>query len=477
MISEPLWKAEDVIRITRGSCLHEQAWQARGVAIDSRMVVPGDLFIALKGPIHDGHDYVAEAFAAGAVAAIVSHQPLRTTPDCTMIFVEDTFMALQDLGSAGRKRTKAKIVAVTGSVGKTSTKEMLRLSLKAVGKTYANPGSYNNHWGVPLSLANLPADAEYGVFELGMNHAGEMEDLSRQVRPDIAVITTIEAVHLEFFTSVEAIADAKAEIFKGMTKQGIAILNKDNPYYARLADAAKKQGIKKILSFAQGDKADATLLDCALTREGSAVNAMLMGYNIHYAIGAPGMHLVQNSLAAILTAAIASNQKDACASALARYTPPQGRGIQLTLSLPTGGTFTLIDDSYNASPVSVEAAINVLGSRIPSRGGRRFLILGDMLELGTSSAQLHSELAHKIEAVKIDGVFCCGPMMHHLYDALPYDLRYGYAPDSAQLIPYIVTKIYEDDIITIKGSKSMNMGIIIEALKNMHQTSAEQMVG
>ena len=249
MIPSPLWTAEEIIRAVRGHCLQEQNWNATGVSIDSRFLVKGDVFIALQGPVHDGHDHVAAAFAAGAAAAIVSRQPAQTPGDSPLIFVEDTFVALQDLGRAGRDRAQGKIIAVTGSVGKTSTKEMLRLSLSAVGKTYANRGSFNNHWGVPLALASLPADAAYGVFELGMNHAGELAALSALARPDIALITTIEAVHLEFFASTEAIADAKAEIFDGMQETGIVVLNRDNPHSARLASAAKSKGIKKILYF------------------------------------------------------------------------------------------------------------------------------------------------------------------------------------------------------------------------------------
>jgi len=465
MTDKPLWQAEDVVRALRGRCLHEQSWKAHGISIDSRTTAPGDLFIALQGPTHDGHDHVAAAFASGASAALVARQPSQVPPDAPLVFVDDTLLALHELGRAGRARAKGKIIAVTGSVGKTSTKEMLRLALGAVGKTFANPGSFNNHWGVPLSLACMPPDADYGVFEMGMNHAGELAALSLLVRPDIALITTIEAVHLEFFASTEQIADAKAEIFQGMSENGIVILNRDNPHYARLASAAKTRGIKKILSFAKDTKADAHLVDCALTSEGSAINATISGYNIHYSIGAPGLHLVQNSLAALLAASLASGKVDECAMALSHYKPPKGRGVQQTVALADGGSFILIDESYNASPASVRASIRVLAHASPSVGGRRLLVLGDMRELGATSPALHTGLVPAIAEAKIDSVFCCGEMMHHLYEALPAPLRGGYALDSAALVPLVMQAVHANDVVTVKGSNSMKLSLIIDALK------------
>ncbi len=473
-MKQALWQAEDVLRSVRGSCLHEQAWKANGVSIDSRTVQKGDLFIALQGPLHDGHDHVAAAFEAGAVAALVSRQPSNAMPDAPLLFVDDTFLALHELGRAGRARATGKIIAVTGSVGKTSTKEMLRVALSAVGHTYANPGSFNNHWGVPLSLACLPPDADFGVFEMGMNHAGELADLSLLVRPDIAIITTIEAVHLEFFASTEAIADAKAEIFQGMKENGTVILNRDNAHFARLQSAAKARGIKNILSFSQ-KKGDAVLVDCALTAEGSAVNATIDGYNIHYSIGAPGMHLVQNSLAALLAASIASGKADECAMALSHYKPPKGRGVSQKISLGERGTFTLIDESYNASPASVRAALRVLGNIIPARAGKRLLVLGDMRELGETSPSLHAELTPAIMDAKIDSVFCCGEMMQYLYNALPQNLRGGYADDSAALAPLVTASIQPDDVISVKGSNSIRLSLVIDALKAL-DTSTHQKI-
>jgi UDP-N-acetylmuramoyl-tripeptide--D-alanyl-D-alanine ligase len=475
MTGDILWQAEEVVRAVHGRCLHEQTWGARGVSIDSRTVTAGDLFIALKGPVHDAHDHVAAAFAAGASAAIVARQPKQVPADAPLIFVNDTMEALQALGRAARARAKCPIICVTGSVGKTSTKEMLRIALGAIGNTYANQGSYNNHWGAPLSLANMPLDAEYGVFELGMNHAGEMAALSLLAKPDMALITNIEAVHLEFFASTEAIADAKAEIFDGMSEGGTVILNRDNPHYARLAAAAKNRGIKKILSFGRDSKSDARLIDCAVTVEGCAVNATIMGYNIHYAIGAPGLHLVENSLGALLAASLVSGKVDASAGALSHYKPPKGRGVTMSITLAEGGTLTLIDESYNASPASVRATIRVLAQISPRQGGRRILVLGDMRELGTTAPALHAALAPAIVEARIDSVFCCGEMMRHLYEALPEAIRGAHAPDSAILAPAVAEAVHAGDVLSIKGSKSMEMGRVIEALKALGAAPSQKM--
>ncbi|MDR3450626.1 MAG: UDP-N-acetylmuramoylalanyl-D-glutamyl-2,6-diaminopimelate--D-alanyl-D-alanine ligase [Alphaproteobacteria bacterium] len=465
MAGKILWRAEDVLRSVHGRCLHEQSWSASGVSIDSRTIKPGDLFIAIVGPEQDGHDHVASAFANGAAAALVSRQPSQVPPDAPLIMVDDTFAALHLLGKAGRARAKGKIIAVTGSVGKTSTKEMLRLALGAVGETYANPGSLNNHWGAPLSLANLPPDAAYGVFELGMNHVGELSALAKLAQPHVALVTAIEAVHLEFFASTEAIADAKAEIFEGLVEGGIAILNRDSPHYARLAASAKACGIKKILSFGADGKSDARMADCAETHEGSAVHAVILGQEIHYRVGAPGIHLAQNSLGALLAAASLGADIPACASALTHYIPPKGRGVKHIITLEEGGSLTVIDESYNASPASVKASIRVLAHMVPGHGGRRILVLGDMRELGPTAPALHSDLAPAIIEAKIDRVFSCGEMMKYLHDALPASLLGAHAASSAELAPLVAQEAHAGDVITAKGSHSMKLELVVEALR------------
>jgi UDP-N-acetylmuramoyl-tripeptide--D-alanyl-D-alanine ligase len=453
--------------------LQEQTWAAHGVSIDSRTVQKGDLFIALKGPSHDGHDHVASAFAAGAVAAIVSNQTTQAPAQAPLILVEDTFKALEDLGRAGRARTEARIVAVTGSVGKTSSKEMLRLMLGAVGSTYANEGSLNNHWGVPLSLARLPVDARYGVFEMGMNHAGELTTLSQLAQPDVALITTIAAVHLEFFASIEAIADAKAEIFLGMKADGTAILNRDNVCYAQLATAAKTHGLKKILSFGRDSKSDARLLDYTPTPEGGAVIADILGHKLTYRLTIPGEHLALNALGCLLATAAVGGDLEACATALAHYQQPKGRGVVQNIQMQSGA-FTVIDESYNASPVAVRAAIRVLAQK---SGTRKIFVLGDMKELGAASPALHAELAKDIEAAKLDIVFTCGEMAKHLSDALPANLRGYHAKDSAELAAYIAGTVHAGDVITVKGSNSMQMNKVVAALKALDSAQRQKLAG
>jgi UDP-N-acetylmuramoyl-tripeptide--D-alanyl-D-alanine ligase len=473
MSSPVLWQAEDIVRAVRGNSLQEQSWGASGVSIDSRTIRKGDLFIAIKGPAQDGHAHVAAAFAAGAAAAIVSAQPPQVPADAPLVFVDDTLAALQALGDAARARFTGKIIAVTGSVGKTSSKEMLRTVLSAAGTVHASPGSLNNHWGLPLTLANMPPDVDYGVLELGMNHVGELSVLTKLARPHIALITNIEPVHLEFFASVEAIADAKAEIFESMGAEGVAVLNRDNAHYARLAAAAKAQGVKKILSFGKTGGCDARLIDCAVTSEGSAVNATFDGYNIHYAMGAPGEHLVMNSLGVLLAARAAGGNLDICASALTRYVAPERRGARETVALP-GGKALLIDESYNASPASVRAMVGVIKNIAPDAGGRRIVVLGDMRELGPTGPALHAALAAPISDAGVDLVFCCGELMSHLHDALPPARRGAHTATSELLAPIVADALRPGDVVCIKGSKSMHLEYVVNALRALGNADSKK---
>ena len=461
-----VWSAQEVLRTVRGQNLHPQDWVSHGVSIDSRTISAGDLFIAIKGPSLDGHDYVRAAIDAGAVAAIVDHHPPHTPPDAPLVFVDDTMKSLETLGREGRERSKAQIVAVTGSVGKTSTKEQLRLMLGAVNDTFANEGSLNNHWGVPLTLARLPETAKFGVIEMGMNHAGELAPLSRVVRPHVALITNIEAVHLEHFTSLEAIADAKAEIFCGMDSSGIAVLNADNPQYARLREAARAQGLKKILSFGRDSKCDARLLNITTDNNGTTIEASLLGKQISYTMGVVGEHLAFNALGALLACAALDVDLSACIEALASYRPPSGRGTRERIQLATGGTVSLIDETFNASPVATHAAIHVLGQTQPDAAqGRRIAVLGDMRELGETAPTLHADLADSLLKENIDVVYCCGELMSHLYNALPPSMRGGFAMDSAGLSSLVASELQAGDVIMIKGSHSMHMEKVVTAIR------------
>ncbi|MEJ0063061.1 MAG: UDP-N-acetylmuramoyl-tripeptide--D-alanyl-D-alanine ligase [Alphaproteobacteria bacterium] len=464
-----LWHGEDAARSVRGEGRTD--WQASGVSIDSRTLERGDLFIALQAE-HDGHAYVGDAMRRGAAAAIVSRVPEGVPPDTKLVLVPDTFAALQDLGSRGRARARGKIIAVTGSVGKTGSKEQLRHMLAGCGAVYASQGSFNNHWGVPLSLSRLPQDAAWGVFELGMNHAGEIAPLARQVQPHVALITTVEAVHLEHFTGVEAIADAKAEIFLGMDAKGTAALNRDNPHFSRLAAHARTQGLQTILSFGHSSGADARMIEYRIAGEGGDIRAEFFGKPLAYRISAPGLHYAMNSLGALLTAQAAGAPLEACAAALASYTPPEGRGARHEIALPDGGSITLIDESYNASPVAMRAAIAVLGQSAPGGGGRRIAILGDMRELGQTAPRLHAELAEPLIAAKIDQVYCCGHMIQGLLASVPSSMRGRYAADSKSLAAMVAPELRGGDVVLVKGSKSVHMEAVIEAIRALNAAPA-----
>jgi UDP-N-acetylmuramoyl-tripeptide--D-alanyl-D-alanine ligase len=457
-----LWTSAESAAATGGRA--DRAWRASGVSIDSRTVEPGDLFVAIKGEKFDGHDFVADAFRRGAAAAVVSRPPLNAPEDKPLLTVKDTLAALQGLGRAARARAAARVIAVTGSVGKTGTKEAIGLALSSQGATHVSAGNLNNEIGAPLSLARMPRDAAFAVFELGMNRAGEISRLSKLVKPDVAVITTVEPVHIEFFGSVEAIADAKAEIFDGMTRAGAAVLNTDNPLYERLAAAARRRGLARVLGFGSAEGAYARLLDCSLHPTCSAVSAQINGERLDYCLSMPGRHWVMNSLAAMAAVRAAGGDLAPAAAAMSRLKPLKGRGQRYRVALPGGGAFELIDDSYNASPASVRAALAVLGAMKPGAGGRRIAALGDMLELGSAAGEMHAGLAPDVKAAGVDLLFACGPEMRKLYDALPAKLRGAHAANSAELTPRIVGAVRAGDVVVVKGSLGSKMAPIVAAL-------------
>jgi UDP-N-acetylmuramoyl-tripeptide--D-alanyl-D-alanine ligase len=445
-----------------------------GISIDTRTIAPGDAFFAIRGDTHDGHDFVAAALEKGAALAVVARdwQPLsRASPAnggakdsaAALLVVEDVLAGLRDLARAARERSRARIVAVTGSVGKTSTKEALALALGSSGETHASAASFNNHWGVPLSLARLARSALYGVFEIGMNHAGEIAPLTRLVRPHIAVVTAVGPVHLAFFRSVEAIAEAKAEIFLAVEHGGAAVINRDNPHYPLLRRRARQAGIATIVSFGEHPRADARLVRLAQQPDCSAVEARICGVPVTYKVGAPGRHLVMNSLAVLAAARLAGADLAHAALALARQTPAAGRGTRLTLELP-GGPALVIDESYNANPTSMRAALALLAQAPVATGGRRIAILGDMLELGAAGEDLHRALAEPIRDHDIDLVFCAGPLMAALWQALPRARRGGYAQNAAELEPQVVAALRAGDAVMVKASAGSRMGTIVKAL-------------
>jgi UDP-N-acetylmuramoyl-tripeptide--D-alanyl-D-alanine ligase len=465
MNAAPLWTSTAMARAMRAAISGALPEAVTGLSIDSRSIAPGEAYFAIKGDIHDGHDFVAAALRAGAALAVVEVAQRNKFPDdAPLLVVDDVLAGLRDLAVAARARLTAQVIAVTGSVGKTSTKEALRCVLSAQGETHASAASFNNHWGVPLSLARCPASARFAIFEIGMNHAGEIRPLVAMVRPQIAIVTTVEPVHLEFFSGVEAIADAKAEVFEGVEPGGAVVLNRDNSQFARLQARARELGISRIVSLGTGEKSDARLIDVALQAACSAVHANILGHDVTYKLGMPGRHMAMNSLAVLAASSLAGADLALAALALSQLQPPAGRGVRRVLELAHGEA-TLIDESYNANPASMAAALNVLGQAVVGPQGRRIAVLGDMLELGPTGPALHRGLNEAVKANRIDLVYCCGPLMRNLWDALSAGKRGGYADSSAGLEAQLVAALRAGDAIMIKGSLGSKMKTIVNALE------------
>jgi len=461
--AEPLWSASELALATGGRLAGAPAQDIVGISIDSRSVARGEAFFAIKGDRQDGHAFVADAFARNAGLAVVDEAHAAEFASAgPLLVVADVLDALVAAGVAARARSQAKIVAVTGSVGKTSTKEALRIALGADGSTHASAASHNNHWGVPLTLSRLPKSAAYGVFEIGMNHPDEIRPLTRMVRPHVAMVMNVEPVHLAAFPNVEAIADAKAEIFEGLVPGGHAVINRDSPHFERLCAAARACGAE-IMSFGEHVTADARLDRLALKETSSCVAATILGEPVTFKIGAPGRHLVQNALGVLLAAKLLGADLALAALALARFAPPAGRGKRHELAT-SAGPLVVIDESYNANPASMRAALALLGHTPVGPSGRRIAALGDMLELGASEQELHAGVAEAVAASKIDLVYTAGPLMHALHDALPAQRRGAWAPTAAELEPVLLQNVRGGDAVMVKGSNSSRMGPLVAAL-------------
>jgi UDP-N-acetylmuramoyl-tripeptide--D-alanyl-D-alanine ligase len=465
-MSAPLWTYSEFLTAMKGRPLGVKPDAITGISIDSRTVEQGEAFFAIKGDRFDGHDFTTLALARGAATAVVAEGRLSGFGKISgsLTIVDDVLAALGRLGTASRARSSARIAAITGSVGKTGTKEMLAKALEPEGAVHYSLASFNNHWGVPLTLARMPRTARFGVFEIGMNHAGEIEPLAKMVRPQVAIVTTVEPVHLEYFKSVKEIARAKAEIFLGVEKGGAAIINRDNPHYTLLAKLARDAGVERIVGFGEHAKADARLEVVKLKPECSCVSARILGEEISYKLGAPGRHLVQNSLAVLAAVSLLGGDLARGALALAGMAASKGRGARHVLKL-VGGRATLIDESYNANPASMGAAIALLGQALPAARGRRIAVLGEMRELGSQSPALHAALAQPLVEAKVDKVFLAGPLMRALWEALPKGQRGGYAESAAELEPLFFDAVEAGDVIMVKGSNASRMGPLVEALK------------
>jgi UDP-N-acetylmuramoyl-tripeptide--D-alanyl-D-alanine ligase len=453
-MSAPLWTSGEIADATGGQ-LDGPPFDAMGVSIDSRSTEPGDLFVALAG-VRDGHDFIDGALARGAAGA------LATRPGSgSRVLVKDTQRALEALGLAARDRSDARRGAVTGSVGKTSVTQAVRAGLLRAGRGHSSVKSYNNQIGVPLTLARMPRATERAVFEIGMNHAGEIEPLARMVAPHAVCITTVGPVHTENFENGEAgVAQAKAEIFQGLLPGGVAVLNADNSWFEFLKGEALKVGAR-VRSFGSGEGCDARLIGFAAGEDGAVVAASLHGRPLDFAIRQKGAHWGLNSLAVLLMLeALEVSLEDALA-ALDGFEPLEGRGSERAI-MAAAGPFVLIDESYNANPVSMQAALSTLGARAVQ--GRRIAVLTDMLELGPEAARYHADIAQGVERADVDLVFCAGPLMKFLWDALPSTRRGGYAQSAADLAPQVVQAVGPGDLVMVKGSNGSKASSVAQAL-------------
>jgi UDP-N-acetylmuramoyl-tripeptide--D-alanyl-D-alanine ligase len=435
------------------------------VSIDTRTLNPGDVFFAIRGDNRDGHDFIEPALARGAAAVVIDEAHAPDLGEAgPFLVVPDVLEAMRAAGRAARARSKARIVAVTGSVGKTGTKEALKLALGGQAPTHASAASYNNHWGVPLSLARMPREARYGVFEIGMSAAGEIAPLVEMVRPHAAIVTTVAPVHLEFFPSVDAIADEKSQIFTGLEAGGAAIINRDNAYFERQLMHAMASPAGRIITFGEHEKADVRLVQARIEADHSAVEASVFGRPITYRLGAPGRHVVLNSLAVLAAVQALGGDITLAGLLFGTLAPPEGRGARSEHSI-LGGTFMLIDESYNANPASMRAVLNTLGAMKGATKGRRIAVLADMLELGPEGPALHAGLAQSIEDNEIDLVFAAGPLMQHLWRALPEGRKGTYAAAPSELESTLIQELKAGDVIMIKGSNGTRVSRLVSALK------------
>lgn len=460
-----LWTTEAMVAAIGGRPFGDLPECVAGISIDSRSLAKGDAFFAIKGDKFDGHDFATAAMASGAGLLVVSEArlPALGRLKVPMIVVDDVLKGLEKLGVAARKRSKAKFIAVTGSVGKTTTKEMLRYALEPSGKVHASIKSFNNHWGVPLTLARMPKDADFGVFEIGMNHPNEIRPLVKLVKPHISIITLIAAAHLGHFRNLGEIADAKAEVFEGVVRGGHALINRDDKRWKRLEKAASAAGVQNIHGFGAHRLAKYKLMKFGSGPGGGQVRARIDGKSIDLAIGASGRHIAQNALAVLGAVHLAGANVEKAAAALASFRAEAGRGRQMVLKHPKGQVI-LIDESYNANPASMAAALDLLKSAPVTKKGRRIAVLGDMLELGDHSAKLHAGLADVVVQAEAEKVFLGGAEMRALSNNMPNGLKAEYRATPGDLCDLVVNAVRPGDAIMIKSSNGIGFSKIVDAL-------------
>ncbi|MCV6584550.1 MAG: UDP-N-acetylmuramoyl-tripeptide--D-alanyl-D-alanine ligase [Marinibacterium sp.] len=467
-----LWSADEAATATGGRATTD--WQVTGVSIDTRSLQPGDLFVALKAA-RDGHDFVADALAKGAGAALVSRVPDGLASDAPLLIVDDVQAGLEALGRAARARTNARVVAVTGSVGKTSTKEMLAHVLGAQGRTHASVASYNNHWGVPLTLARMPADTQFAVIEIGMNHPGEIAPLARMARPHVAMVTTVAPAHLEAFDNIQGIAREKASIIDGLEPRGTAVLNGDVDTTDILQAHARDHGAR-ILTFGSAAGCHHRALSIEVAGASTVAEARAWRTPMLFKVGAPGRHFAMNALGVLAVVFALGADRGRALISLASWAPGSGRGQRLRLVLDPADAdswLELIDDAYNANPASMAASLEVLSGAEVTHGmgrvarGRRIAVLGDMKELGPDEKTLHAGLADLPAMAQIDTVHCIGPLMKSLHAALPEDKRGLWRATAPEMTERLRGRLDQGDVVLVKGSLSMGLRVVVDAIREI----------
>jgi UDP-N-acetylmuramoyl-tripeptide--D-alanyl-D-alanine ligase len=469
-----LWTAAEAAAATGGRV--EGDWDATGISIDSRTVKAGDLFVALKAE-RDGHDFVADALSKGAAAAMVSRVPEGVEP-ARLLVVDDVLEGLAALGAAARARTRAKVIAVTGSVGKTTVKDMLRAALGGQGRTHAAEASFNNHWGVPVTLARMPADTDYAVIEIGMNAPGEIAPLARLAKPDVAIVTTVAPAHLEAFGVIEGIAHEKASIYEGLSARGIALAHADVETAPILFDKARAVGAH-LVRFGEAEDAEMRLAEVRLSDTTTVIRARMNGEERLLKLSVPGRHHAMNALIALAACEAVGADTAEAAMALARWEPVAGRGTRERLDLSGTGELVieLIDDAFNANPASLAAGLDVLAAAAPEGRGRRIAVLGDMLELGADAPALHAGIADLPAMARIDIVHTVGPLMEHLHAALPAAMRGRHADTAEEIARLLPRGLAPGDVLLVKGSKSSHVSRVVDALRKLGQAKSDKSRG
>ena len=466
-----LWTSAEAVDATGGEST--TSWEAQGVSIDTRTLKEGDLFVALQD-VRDGHDFVVQALEKGAAAALVSHRPDGVPEDAPLLIVDDVLAGLEALGRGARARTNARVAAITGSVGKTSTKEMLRTVLERQGKCHAAEASYNNHWGVPLTLARMPADTEYAVIEIGMSNPGEITPLSKMARPDVVMVTTVAAAHLASFESLAGIATEKACIMDGLEPGGLAVLNADIETTDILQDRAQALGVTPILFGETGT--DWALTDVRITGDVTVISARGNDQDYLFKLSVPGRHFATNAVGVIAMAEALGADPVAASLDIAAWVPPAGRGTReviVTDAANDGESLELLDDAFNANPTSLAASLEVLASSTPSDNvgrivkGRRIAILGDMLELGRDEVSMHRSMAQNTHLRTLDLVHCVGPLMRHLWEALPEQQQGQWAETAVEFVSKVSRLVDAGDVVLVKGSKGSQVSLVVDAIRKL----------